>query len=81
MNRLRAGGHARRHLGRQRETERPDLHFATGALASQQAACAEESGHEFSLRALIELGRRPDECTFLESWITNSNKVFAVFRP
>jgi len=28
-----------------------------------------------------ELGRKPDECTFLESWISNSNKVFAVFRP
>jgi hypothetical protein len=28
------------------------------------------------------LGRgAPDESVFLESWITNSSKVFAVFRP
>jgi hypothetical protein len=28
-----------------------------------------------------ELGRKgPDESVFLESWITNSDKVFAVFR-
>jgi len=30
---------------------------------------------------MAELGHRPDECTFLESWISNSNKVFAIFRP
>jgi hypothetical protein len=30
---------------------------------------------------MAELGRRPDESVFLESWITNSDKVFAVFRP
>jgi hypothetical protein len=29
-----------------------------------------------------ELGRgKPDESVFLESWITNSDKVFAVYRP
>jgi len=32
--------------------------------------------------AMNELGRKqPDESVFLESWITNSDKVFAVFRP
>jgi hypothetical protein len=32
--------------------------------------------------AMHALGRgRPDESIFLESWITNSDKVFAVFRP
>lgn len=32
--------------------------------------------------AMRELGRgKPDESAFLESWVTNSNKVFAVFRP
>ena len=32
--------------------------------------------------AMHELGRtRPDASTFLESWITNSDKVFAVYRP
>ena len=30
---------------------------------------------------MAELGRVPDESVFLESWISNSNKVFAVFRP
>ncbi len=48
----------------------------------------EESGHHELLNwfclagAMHELGRRePDESVFLESWITNSDKVFAVFRP
>ena len=32
--------------------------------------------------AMHALGRKqPDESVFLESWITNSDKVFAVFRP
>jgi hypothetical protein len=30
---------------------------------------------------MAELGRRPDECVFLESWISTSDKVFAAFRP
>jgi hypothetical protein len=34
------------------------------------------------LGAMQELGRtKPDYSTFLESWITNSDKVFAAFRP
>jgi hypothetical protein len=34
------------------------------------------------LGAMRELGRtKPDYSTFLESWITNSDKVFAVYRP
>ena len=34
------------------------------------------------LGAMHELGRtKPDESAFLESWITNSDKVFAVYRP
>ena len=49
---------------------------------------AEDRGHHELLNwfclvgAMHELGRgRPDESVFLESWITNSDKVFAVFRP
>ena len=48
---------------------------------------AEDRGHHellnwFSLAgAMAELGRKPDEAAFLESWISNSDKVFAVFRP
>jgi len=29
--------------------------------------------------AMAELNRRPKETTFIESWIFNSNKVFALF--
>ncbi len=31
--------------------------------------------------AMSELGRKPDESHFVESWLCNSDKVFAVFRP
>ena len=48
----------------------------------------EDSGHHELLNwfclagAMSELGhKKPDESVFLESWITNSDKVFAVFRP
>jgi hypothetical protein len=49
---------------------------------------AEDRGHHELLNwfclagAMHALGRgAPDESVFLESWITNSDKVFAVFRP
>ncbi|HXG50671.1 MAG TPA: extradiol ring-cleavage dioxygenase [candidate division Zixibacteria bacterium] len=48
---------------------------------------AEDRGHHELLNwfclagAMAELGRKPDEAVFLESWISNSDKVFAVFRP
>jgi hypothetical protein len=48
---------------------------------------AEDRGHHELLNwfclagAMAELKRKPDETVFLESWITNSDKVFAVFRP
>jgi hypothetical protein len=48
----------------------------------------EDRGHHEVLNwfclagAMHELGhRKPDESVFLESWIANSDKVFAVFRP
>jgi hypothetical protein len=48
----------------------------------------EDRGHHELLNwfclagAMHELGRKkPDESVFLESWISNSDKVFAVFRP
>ena len=50
-------------------------------------AQAEDRGHHELLNwfclagAMAELKRKPDEAVFLESWITNSDKVFAVFRP
>jgi hypothetical protein len=31
--------------------------------------------------AMEELGRKPDECDFIETWSFNSNKCFAVFHP
>jgi catalytic LigB subunit of aromatic ring-opening dioxygenase len=33
------------------------------------------------LGAMSELGRTPHEIRFMESWITNADKAFAVFRP
>src|SRR3989442_597659 len=48
---------------------------------------AEDRGHHELLNwfclagAMAELNRQPDESVFLESWISNSAKVFAVFRP
>jgi hypothetical protein len=48
---------------------------------------AENRGHHELLNwfclagAMAELNRKPDEAVFLESWISNSDKVFAVFRP
>jgi hypothetical protein len=48
---------------------------------------AEDRGHQELLNwfclvgAMAELQRKPDEAVFLESWISNSDKVFAVFRP
>ena len=47
----------------------------------------EESGQHELLNwymlagAMAELGRRATTCTFIESWIFNSNKCFAVFKP
>jgi len=48
---------------------------------------AEMHGHHELLNwyclagAMAELGRKPDYSVFLESWTTNSDKVFAAFRP
>ncbi len=48
---------------------------------------AEDRGHHELLNwfclagAMAELGRKPTYSRYLESWITNSDKVFAVFRP
>ena len=47
----------------------------------------EESGQQELLNwfmlagAMEELGRKPDECEFIETWSLNSNKCFAVYRP
>jgi Catalytic LigB subunit of aromatic ring-opening dioxygenase len=50
-------------------------------------ATMEESGQQEVLNwvclagAMAELGRKADEAEFVESYIFNSNKVFAVFKP
>ena len=47
----------------------------------------EDSGQQEMLNwyllvgAMEELGRKADECDFVETWSFNSNKCFAVFRP
>jgi hypothetical protein len=50
-------------------------------------ANVEASGHQELLNwfclmgAMCELDRRPSETRFIESWLCNSDKVFAVYRP
>jgi hypothetical protein len=50
-------------------------------------AAIEDSGQQEMLNwymlagAMEELGRKPDECEFVETWSFNSNKCFAVFKP
>jgi hypothetical protein len=47
----------------------------------------EAHGHQemlnwiFVLGAMAELGRKPQEAFFIESWLTNATKAFAAFRP
>ena len=31
--------------------------------------------------AMEELGRKPDECEFIDTWSFNSNKCFSVWKP
>jgi hypothetical protein len=51
-------------------------------LAAIEASGQQEMLNWFMLAgAMEELGRKPDECEFMESWIFNSNKCFAVFKP
>jgi hypothetical protein len=57
------------------------------AWRSTSLAALEESGQHEMLNwfmlagAMEELGRKPDECDFVEAWAFNSNKCFAVFAP
>ena len=54
---------------------------------STPLASIEESGQQEMLNwymlagAMEELGRKPDECEFVETWSFNSDKCFAVFKP
>ncbi|HXG36375.1 MAG TPA: extradiol ring-cleavage dioxygenase [Dehalococcoidia bacterium] len=47
----------------------------------------EESGQHEMLNwfclmgAMVELGRKPDDAVFIESWVCNSSKCFAYFKP
>ena len=43
--------------------------------------CALALPHFALAGAMAELGRKPQESRFIESWLCNSDKVFAVFRP
>ena len=63
--------------------ERGDYETWRGTpLADIEASGQQEMLNWFMLAgAMEELGRKPDECEFLESWIFNSNKCFAVFKP
>jgi Catalytic LigB subunit of aromatic ring-opening dioxygenase len=50
-------------------------------------ASVEDSGQQEMLNwfalvgAMAELGRKPDDSAFVETWVLNSNKCFAIFRP
>ena len=50
-------------------------------------AAIEDSGQQEMLNwymlvgAMEALGRKPDECEFIETWSFNSNKCFATFIP
>jgi hypothetical protein len=51
-------------------------------LAAIEASGQQEMLNWYMLAGAMEaLGRKPDECEFLETWSFNSNKCFAVFNP
>ena len=51
-------------------------------LAAIEASGQQEMLNWYMLAGAMEaLGRKPDECEFVETWSFNSNKCFAVFKP
>ena len=51
-------------------------------LAAIEASGQQEMLNWYMLAGAMEaLGRKPDECEFIETWSFNSNKCFAVFKP
>ena len=51
-------------------------------LAAIEASGQQEMLNWYMLAgAMEELGRKPDECEFIDTWSFNSNKCFAVWRP
>jgi hypothetical protein len=56
-------------------------------LAPDAARAIETSGQQEMLNwfmlagAMEELGRKPDECEFIDTWSFNSNKCFSVWKP
>ena len=57
-------------------------HLAGPPLAGIEASGQQEMLNWYMLAGAMEaLGRKPDECDFIETWIFNSNKCFAVFKP
>ena len=58
-----------------------------GQSAGRPAPPVEDSGQQEMLNwmclagAMAELGRRPQETEFVQSYIFNSNKVFALYGP
>ncbi len=56
--------------------------WRTVSLASIEASGQQEMLNWYMLAGAMEaLGRKPDECEFVETWSFNSNKCFAVFKP
>jgi hypothetical protein len=51
-------------------------------LASIESSGQQEMLNWYMLAgAMEELGRKPDQCDFIETWSFNSNKCFALFQP
>ena len=51
-------------------------------LEAIEASGQQEMLNWYMLAGAMEaLGRKPDECEFIETWTLNSNKCFAVFKP
>jgi hypothetical protein len=51
-------------------------------LEAIEASGQQEMLNWYMLAGAMEaLGRKPDECEFVETWTFNSNKCFAVFKP
>jgi hypothetical protein len=51
-------------------------------LAAIETSGQQEMLNWFMLAgAMEELGRKPDECEFIDTWSFNSNKCFSVWKP
>ena len=55
--------------------------FCVLAYDEVEARPWQKPGRAPNVWAMEELGRKPDQCDFIETWSFNSNKCFALFQP